>query len=1503
MPIQWPNFDSWAPFLLDWGVRGALLVGSALVLRALLRRNSAARRHLVLASAMLALLLLPALAALLPALSLPIPMPALPTPEAAPAAQRQPSRAPAAVERAASIDTARPATAPRVPIPPATPISRVPWLLLLWGLGVSLALAPPVAGLLNVWRMTRHARPLDSADWRALSEQARSALHLSRTPRLRCSREAAMPMTWGLFRKVVLMPVGVDAWDHERRRVVLYHELAHVKRWDFATQLVARLACAVHWFNPLAWWALVAMAADRERACDDLVVGTGIEPTHYAGHLVQIVRELHRPRLATQAAVAMARTARLEARLRALLDAACSRRPLTRRMLGTAFVVAGLGAGLLAALQPAVRAEKAPTTPAGRAVELPSGVRVELYSVVRYPNGLFWTTDGALLERAPNELKGAEMNPTQNEKGYQFGLRFIGMPPPNDTPRIKVSGEKTSATARLSKGPDSASFVHLSKLDHGMRRTTLRAGMPDGEWKSHKTSESGSVALDVNSFIIGPLGLVDGTWSLSVTDDFFEQDTRLIAVGQNGSRYPCIRGDELRAHDMRVTLYTLSGIEKKDVDHFLFEYCDYEWVEFANVPLESDAHDSVKLAPTVTYTNDQIVAMLKEAGLALKKYANDAQGKVFPPRGLDGFYPDFGEGAGYVDADLEAFLKGESGVKLCYLGFAVTDEATALELVQYMAHLQELPDWSTRREKDANLGPDPQRTMLMRSVFRLREGLERFLITDINDPAAGAKAQASIPVLWELNPGPGSQNRNVLYMDGHVEEVPPNRFPITASLTWSVLDAGRRRDNPTYYEERQQARNRASCTMNLKQMGLVFKMFANEHKNYVFPELVPEPGRLAPEAAAIHPEYLTDTNILLCPGDPEPFQGPPKSIIDDHSYFYLGYALRNEADMRGFARAYRRQIVLGEGFADDLAVPAAPGQKPTSQELYRLREGVEHLLTTDEGTKAAQATIPVLVERPENHSPPGGHVLYMDGHTEFLEYPGKWPMTQVTIGILRELDGIGGQPVAHANNSAGNPGTPARAGRPDSPPGPATMLEGQVVHAGTGEAITDFEVAQQRGGDPLASGRPMGERLNYARVSDPDGVFRIEAIDEETITVVARAGGFTSSWVVLEAVPPNETVAGVMLRLHPAARIEGFVRNAAGDPISNVSVFMRSMPGDALYDTADIRSAANGTFVLNDLKPAPFDIVLSHGDYAPTKVRADPSAGTPIEAVLHKGASLRGVITCSGQVVPAWVRVNYLHDAGIALTGGGTAPDGSYSFDNLAPGPAKLSAHLIAGDNSRTSGDMIREAILEVDKDNVADFDLPNGASVVKGQVLIDGVTPKRGRVHVAVDTPEGTVECFADLRANGSYSAQKVPAGSATVTVYASRKNGRERVKSQTCTIHEAALLHQDVNLSRGGTIIGQINGAGPGHYVVLRGEVTPRALDWKTWKSLLPLTVGRGRVSPDGLFRVEGLDAGVYTVMVLSIPQPIESTGPWKTARTVSALVSVTEDAEQTVELVLPE
>ena len=127
------------------------------------------------------------------------------------------------------------------------------------------------------------------------------------------------PVVAGLTRTIVLLPAAALDWDAERRRTVLLHELAHVRRGDLRVQALAQLACTAYWFNPLAWVAASHLRSERERACDDEVLRSGARPSTYAQHLLEITRGLQTSHLPA-AALAMSRPTELEGRLIAVLS-------------------------------------------------------------------------------------------------------------------------------------------------------------------------------------------------------------------------------------------------------------------------------------------------------------------------------------------------------------------------------------------------------------------------------------------------------------------------------------------------------------------------------------------------------------------------------------------------------------------------------------------------------------------------------------------------------------------------------------------------------------------------------------------------------------------------------------------------------------------------------------------------------------------------------------------------------------------------------------------------------------------------------------------------------------------------------------------------------------------------------------------------------------------------------------------------------------------------------
>ena len=260
---------------------------------------------------------------------------------------------------------------------------------------------------------------------------------------------------------------------------------------------------------------------------------------------------------------------------------------------------------------------------------------------------------------------------------------------------------------------------------------------------------------------------------------------------------------------------------------------------------------------------------------------------------------------------------------------------------------------------------------------------------------------------------------------------------------------------PALARARESAR-RASCQNNLKQMGLVFNMYANESKDKFPPIRVftcdDPPDNNASDATingpSLYPEYLTDVNILVCPSDSDATDMPVRWHVDRDlskpvracelargSYYYLAWAFHEPALLLPGATVPRDLVGVDMGSEGSVAAFAMTFLKDevvlAFLELYqedfspevkdkdigsvpRMRLGIERFFITDINNPAASAAaasqIPVMWDEIAvngnantfNHVPGGGNTLYMDGHVEWIRWQDQFPanITGVLLSAL-----------------------------------------------------------------------------------------------------------------------------------------------------------------------------------------------------------------------------------------------------------------------------------------------------------------------------------------------------------------------------------------------------------------------------------------------------------------------------------------------------------------------
>ena len=342
--------DPLLEFLVDTTMKSFVIFAVAGLFVCCLRRKSAAVRGFVWGMAIVACLIVPLFSLLLPKWEVNVlPEMSIRSETYRSADNAQPATTPVSI---AQIQSPSETASPIPPHPkPATIDSRdhtkmhwTNWVAFAWGGIGLLLLARLIVGIGAVWSISAHSKDFSGAIKQLRPDWNR---HVS----VRLSDRITVPMMWGFSRPVILLPIGAANWQTERLRAVLLHELAHIKRWDWVMQTIAQIACTLYWFNPLVWFAAHWLRTEAEQACDNQVLNAGYQPTDYAQHLLDVVRNVKVASFASRAAVAIARSSKIEGRLRTVLAENLNRHPVTKYTIGIGLLVLTCFAVLMGAIR------------------------------------------------------------------------------------------------------------------------------------------------------------------------------------------------------------------------------------------------------------------------------------------------------------------------------------------------------------------------------------------------------------------------------------------------------------------------------------------------------------------------------------------------------------------------------------------------------------------------------------------------------------------------------------------------------------------------------------------------------------------------------------------------------------------------------------------------------------------------------------------------------------------------------------------------------------------------------------------------------------------------------------------------------------------------------------------------------------------------------------------------------------------------------------------------
>ena len=397
--------------LIAIALKSLLIAGLTLGLLKLMSRRSAAERSWVAHIGLLALIIMAFAPLVVPTWT--VEAPALlgqaPTETVA-----QPATAPAVAPTA--LPTVAPAahkvvTATASQSPSLTPVAVA---IMAYALPAALLLLVTFLALGRLIALRARADVLVDGHWLTALARAQKRMGFKHGTALLTSNALASPISWGLMRPVILLNSRAVEASGEAEAIIA-HELAHVARMDWAKLLLARLATALFWFNPLVWMLAREAHQLREETADDAVLASDIADTDYAQLLVGVARHECPGLLLGAHGVAPSKSS-LARRVARVLDVKSVRGPAARPFALGVFAGAVLVAAPLAALTLAPggsnRLASAVTTKASPAQlaanDATTPVPADLAHLIAHGVSTSVATAVAAVQQDPPEVQAAE---------------------------------------------------------------------------------------------------------------------------------------------------------------------------------------------------------------------------------------------------------------------------------------------------------------------------------------------------------------------------------------------------------------------------------------------------------------------------------------------------------------------------------------------------------------------------------------------------------------------------------------------------------------------------------------------------------------------------------------------------------------------------------------------------------------------------------------------------------------------------------------------------------------------------------------------------------------------------------------------------------------------------------------------------------------------------------------------------------------------------------------
>jgi beta-lactamase regulating signal transducer with metallopeptidase domain len=179
---------------------------------------------------------------------------------------------------------------------PEAPTNWTAWLALTWMAGAMVMLLRAGVKVAGAEKLRRSCQPLADEPIAALVAEACRAVGLACKIRVAVTDKLTSPAVVGVLVPTLILPLSLfTTLTPTQIQFVLLHELAHIRRGDYLTNLFQLFAEALLFFNPAVWWISHQVRREREACCDALAIELSGAPADYARTLVRVAENILQP--------------------------------------------------------------------------------------------------------------------------------------------------------------------------------------------------------------------------------------------------------------------------------------------------------------------------------------------------------------------------------------------------------------------------------------------------------------------------------------------------------------------------------------------------------------------------------------------------------------------------------------------------------------------------------------------------------------------------------------------------------------------------------------------------------------------------------------------------------------------------------------------------------------------------------------------------------------------------------------------------------------------------------------------------------------------------------------------------------------------------------------------------------------------------------------------------------------------------------------------------------